>query len=218
MHFDFLLSIGSACKTRSQTERLMKKKDETWSQKRNFFDWLMQGGVKGVTKIFEQDLYLKAEEFEVVELNKKYIPQHKKSSLMFLHDFGMNSISRTSYEETIQTMKNNLEETIGKYNHIRDNTKRLLQSKLSVALVYYGPIGANETTNLLATLKNQYSKDFHVINVIEKSRQWPRNLHPSITNLEVNDDIVGNGEDSWRGSDDEWDKAFEKISFHPKKE
>jgi hypothetical protein len=135
---------------------------------------------------------------------------------MFLHDFGMHHISRNSYDETVQTMNDNSEETIEKYNHIRNNTKQLLSGNLNVALVYYGPIGINETTSLLSTLKAQYSKDFHVINVIEKSRQWARNSHPSITNFEVNDDIVGNGEDSWRGSDEEWDRIFEEVSFYPK--
>lgn len=215
MHFDFLLSIGSACKTRYQTERLMKKKDETWNQNRYFFDWLMQGGIKGVHRAFEQDLRLHASEFEVVKFNDKYIPQHIRSSLMFLHDFGMPRISRNSYDETVQTMNENSEATIEKYNHIRNKTKELLESSLNVAMVFYGPIGVNETINLLNTLKEQYSKDFHVINVIEKSRQWARNSHPSITNFEVNDDIVGNGEDSWRGSDAEWDKIFSEVSFYP---
>jgi len=177
-----------------------------------FFDWLMSGGLSGIIDIIQRNFTLHPSDFSVDTMGRpeNHIPLHKPSGFRFLHDLGCSAESRKSEATALEVMHKNMDEFLSKYEYLGKRTDEYLRNIESIGLVYYGNMNQKNTEKLLFILKEKYSRDFEIIQVMEEGKHAPVNL-PGITHLFVNNSSVQGAANEWMGADASWDEAFKNI-------
>jgi len=210
--FEFLMPIGSACRTRHQIARIQKMRNAEYKQPTMFFDWLMAGGLPGITDILQRNFTLDPADFSVDTMGRpeNHIPLHKPSGFRFLHDLGCSSESRKSEAAALEAMHKNMDEFLSKYEYLGKRTDEYLLNIESIGLVYHGRMDLKNTEKLLSILKEKYKKNFKVIHVMEDGSHMALDM-PEVISLTVNSLSVKGTANEWMGCDNSWDAAFERI-------
>ncbi len=216
--FDFLLPIGSACQTRYQVERFLRKKYNI-TQPACFFDWLGLGGVKGVKYMIENDFHLSASEFIVDSAYNKnhFAPIHTSSGFRFQHDFGFTPLICKDPILGGEYLKKNMGNSLEKYNYLGDRTRSILSSNSNIGLVYQGRIKEIHFDGFFDLLKSKYNSSFYLINLIQKGGENFFIESDNNINLIIDNTSVRGADNEWQGCDDSWDNALDTILVNSNK-
>jgi hypothetical protein len=214
-YLDKLISIGSNCRVRYQIDNYMTKLYPDYIQQSFFFDWLMNGGLTGVIDILNRDFVMNKDDIKISEISGNFIPSHKSSKFVFLHDFGARNKAFENYKDAKAALDSAINDSLTKYKYLGEKTKDILGSNLSVGLVYFGSSSNDDFKNIHSTLKLKYGKQFQIINILDKNNK-PTATDGTVLNLFVDDSFgpqVGTNEE-WQGCDESWNQAFSKIKLH----
>jgi hypothetical protein len=132
--------------------------------------------------------------------------------MAFLHDFGMQGWL-TDRTECEGVMRNNMFESLRKFNYLGVKTNDLLKSSINVGLVYHGPIKSVEYNLLQEVLVRKYGKKFLVVNVLKAADFFNLAQDDYLLSVTV-DDSQGPNIDTpreWQGNDESWKAALSNV-------
>lgn len=221
LKFDFLMSLGSFCRTRYQLERMNRARNPDWHQPTHFFDWLMCGGLRGAIRMMESDFALNAEEFCCDDFSDDgdFIPLHKPSDFRFLHDLGCSKETRKDQGMALKAMHDSMDDFLAKYRFIGTRTSELLHGKVSLGLVYHGEVATEDVSDFIRLMKRKYNrscgllaikKRFRFINVLD-IKHGPPTRGNRVMTLRVDDSCALDPSMEWQGCDASWSGAFKRI-------
>jgi len=210
---DLLLSIGSACQTRYQIDNFMSKVHQNYKAESYYFDWLMLGGVTGVTNVISRGFDILPSMIELHGQNGVWAPRDRLSNHIFLHDFGQ----RWWEPDQIQAdsrLTRTMGETIEKYRYLGKKTDDLLKSDVSIALVFEG--GANDCAwkKLLTELSNRYRKEVPVLNILGLGQQATEASGIFTVNIDHNYCVTHGRPKRWQGCDESWFTGLSSLLGH----
>ena len=214
-YLDKLISIGSNCRVRYQIDNYMTKLYPSYIKETFFFDYLMNGGLTGVIDILNRDFFMDEDDIEISQIAGGFVPIHKSSKFVFLHDFGARNKAFENYKDARAALDSAIALSLTKYEYLGAKTKDILSSNLSIGLVYFGAASRDTFKNIHSTLKFKYGKQFQIINVLDEKKNLPTVTDGTTLNLFVDDSRgpkVGTN-DEWEGCDESWNHAFEKIKL-----
>lgn len=203
--FDFLMSIGRACRTRFQLERMWKQSHSAEEFPSFWFDYLMSGGISGVTKIIENDFRIHSSEFVLDDYN---IPFHHPTGFHFLHDFGSSKAVRGTRDVAMRHFLDAMPTALEKFRYLGEKTNSLLQSGGNIGCVYHGEMQLRDLEKLLWLLKTRYKRDFVIINVVDINEALDPFSMDQVITLKVDDSSTNGTPDEWMGCNESWDHAF----------
>lgn len=211
--FDFLMSIGTACKTRYQIERHIKTQIPTYKYPSCFFDWLISGSIICFQKTIKRNFDLNANEFTCNSFSREnnFVPLHEPTGLRFYHELGSTPETRKNYEVANREMRCNMSFFLEKFRFISQRTDWILSSKYNIGLVYYGSLNENDKIETLHLLNEKYNKNFSIIHVTQSSTE---EFDINSLRFQINESLIKNTENEWKGMDCKWDNIFQKIRFN----
>lgn len=212
--FDFLLSIGTACKTRYQIERYLKNTIPDYEYPSCFFDWLISGSIICFQKTIIRDFKLNANEFICNSFAREdnFVPLHEPTGLRFYHELGSIDEVRKNCATANLEMQKNMPEFLEKINYIGNRRNRILASRYNIGLVFYGPLENNQKENTLSLLNEKYAKNFSIIHVNKSIQQ--EELDAEHLNFRIDEKAIIDANNEWKGLDQKWDKVFDQISLN----
>ena len=210
LQIDGLISIGKACRTRYQIDKFLTKIKPSYEAESFYFDWLMMGGVSGVTNVFFRGFSINPETIKLSEHNGQYLPKDMESGHVFMHDFGFRGWE-TDYQIALNRLQENMADSVKKYRYLGQKTEALLKSETSVALVYQGSASEEAWEKLLRTLFDRYKKAIPIVNAIELDQT--ATLAEGILTIFTDDShSPKNGTaNQWEGWDEKWYSAFNSL-------
>lgn len=209
-HVDVPVLIGGACRTRYQIDKFMSKVNKKYKAESYYFDWLMMGGVAGVTNIFSRGFEISPTMIELHDGGGRFVPKDRLSRHAFLHDFGA-GWWESDHAQAMSRLNQNMEQTIEKYRYLGRKTDALLRSNVDVALVYHGPAADAAWDNLLRALFDRYRKQVPIVNVIELETKATQVDGIYTTFIDDTHSPKRGRPIEWQGWDESWHSAFSSL-------
>jgi hypothetical protein len=206
-----LISIGGECSTRYQIDKFMSKVHEDYKLESYYFDWLMMGGVTGISNILSRGFEISPTLIEIHDGGGRFIPKDRLSGHTFLHDFGM---GWWEYDrgQALSRLNETMNETIEKYKYLGKKTDNILKSDFSVALVYHGVANDSDWIKLLKILFDRYRKKVLIINIIELDQKATKIDGILTAHIDNKNSPKKGTVTEWQGWDESWHSALSSLN------
>jgi hypothetical protein len=210
-----MISLGSACRTRYQLERIYKPMSPlpTVNYPAFFWDWLYMGGAAGVIWCIENNFTMHKDEFTIGHLpgENLFVPVHSPSGFHFLHDYGGGS---HDMNRAIASFKRDYDCSASKFSYLADRTVRFIESAKPCAFIFRGAMH-NDHAIRLGQLVGANGVERFLVNLVgpnDNDQCSPLPEHPGILRIYFDDETSGQ---SWQGIDSSWDEVIFNLPISP---
>jgi hypothetical protein len=210
LRYDLALSLGQACVTRFQIDRIQRERHfHHYRPVSGFFDSLARDkGHQCMVELVASNFELNAEDFELKKDDsghwRAYVP---RLGLFFIHDF---KFSTEDSEQCWIELKKQAPVALGKYRYLGDKFINILRGDRRILLVLTdsSQISADIVDDLVHAIRNvNRNADFSILQVAFADVGVKIVDHPDVIGISMDNSAAKD----WTGVHAGYDEAFRNI-------
>lgn len=214
-NFKKFFSLGNACKTRHQLDRIFGGRSANYIPVKGYFDWLWGAGINGVVKTIENDFEIKADSLVVKFAGGTVQVYDPNTGFYFLHDFVFSSVARENLDSARQEMFVQLQNFLLKYSNMAIKTTNIFASCKDVCFVYAGSLTRSQVIDFQEITRSKFHATPFLLNIVSpdavplpgETRGFEETWQVQV----VDDHAVKGTPQEWMGVNESWDSAFQDF-------
>lgn len=218
IYFNRYISLGNACRTRYQIDRIFGKRDPAYRPTKGFFDWLWGPEMKGVIRALRNDLKISPSDLVVEHVANVLQVRDLSTGFYFLHDFHFSDRAVLNISVAHEEMCAQKEAFLQKYNYLAEKTRAAAVGADSVCYVYHGALAPEVAQEFFLAMREVFNRRPVLLNIVPEHCGHLDSLALEDCDglwlvRRVDDRAARGSSNEWKGVDASWDLAFEDFGL-----